>query len=112
MLALGVITLTVAKVFIIDTASISGIYRALSVIRLGVVLLGIGFLGTSVCYFRVLRPPARPRAANRAAGIALTAAGIAAGGPREYGPGGSQSHYLRCPIPILGLENTTFDLLI
>ena len=44
LLALGVIALTVAKVFIIDTASISGIYRALSVIGLGVVLLGIGFL--------------------------------------------------------------------
>ena len=53
MLALGVITLTVAKVFIIDTASISGIYRALSVIGLGVVLLGIGFL-----YQRLLFPRA------------------------------------------------------
>jgi uncharacterized membrane protein len=53
MLALGVITLTIAKVFIIDTASISGIYRALSVIGLGVVLLGIGFL-----YQRLLFPRA------------------------------------------------------
>jgi uncharacterized membrane protein len=51
LLALGVIILTIAKVFIIDTASISGIYRALSVIGLGVVLLGIGFL-----YQRVLFP--------------------------------------------------------
>jgi uncharacterized membrane protein len=51
LLALGVIMLTIAKVFIIDTASISGIYRALSVIGLGVVLLGIGFL-----YQRVLFP--------------------------------------------------------
>ena len=50
MLALGVITL---KVFIVDTASISGIYRALSVIGLGVVLLGIGFL-----YQRLLFPRA------------------------------------------------------
>jgi uncharacterized membrane protein len=53
MLALGVITLTIAKVFIIDTASISGIYRALSVIGLGAVLLGIGFL-----YQRLLFPRA------------------------------------------------------
>jgi uncharacterized membrane protein len=52
-LALGVITVTVAKVFIIDTASISGIYRALSVIGLGVVLLGIGWL-----YQRLLYPRA------------------------------------------------------
>src|SRR6202034_3226351 len=49
--ALAVIALTVAKVFIVDTASISGIYRALSVIGLGVVLLGIGWL-----YQRVLFP--------------------------------------------------------
>jgi uncharacterized membrane protein len=44
LLALGVISLTIAKVFILDTASISGIYRALSVIGLGVVLLGIGWV--------------------------------------------------------------------
>jgi uncharacterized membrane protein len=54
--ALAVIALTVAKVFIIDTASISGIYRALSVIGLGVVLLGIGWV-----YQHVLYPRARPR---------------------------------------------------
>jgi uncharacterized membrane protein len=52
-LALGVIALTIAKVFIIDTASISGIFRALSVIGLGVVLLGIGWL-----YQRLLYPRA------------------------------------------------------
>jgi uncharacterized membrane protein len=41
-------------VFIVDTASIRGIYRALSVIGLGVVLLGIGRL-----YQRLLYPRAR-----------------------------------------------------
>ena len=51
LLALGVVALTVAKVFIIDTASIAGIYRALSSIGLGVVLLGIGWL-----YQRMLYP--------------------------------------------------------
>ena len=50
--ALAVIALTVAKVFIIDTASISGIYRALSVIGLGVVLLGIGWVYQHVLYPR------------------------------------------------------------
>jgi len=55
LLALGVITLTIAKVFIVDTASISGIYRALSVIGLGVVLLGIGRL-----YQRLLYPRSPP----------------------------------------------------
>ena len=57
-LALGVIALTIAKVFIIDTASIGGIYRALSVIGLGVVLLGIGWL-----YQRLLYPRAPAAAA-------------------------------------------------
>jgi uncharacterized membrane protein len=61
MLALGVIALTVAKVFIIDTASISGIYRALSVIGLGIVLLGIGWLYQRLLYPRP--PPATAAAA-------------------------------------------------
>ena len=61
LLALGVIALTVAKVFIVDTASISGIYRALSVIGLGVVLLGIGWL-----YQRLFYPRGRLPAARRA----------------------------------------------
>jgi uncharacterized membrane protein len=51
LLALGVVALTVAKVFIVDTASIGGIYRALSAIGLGVVLLAIGWI-----YQRVLYP--------------------------------------------------------
>jgi uncharacterized membrane protein len=50
-LALGVVALTIAKVFMIDTASVTGIYRALSVIWLGVVLLGIGWF-----YQRLLYP--------------------------------------------------------
>ena len=57
--ALAVIALTVAKVFIIDTANISGIYRALSVIGLGVVLLGIGWV-----YQHVLYPRARTEEAS------------------------------------------------
>jgi len=57
LLALGVIILTIAKVFLYDTANIAGIYRALSAIGLGVVLLGIGWL-----YQRVLYPQTAPRA--------------------------------------------------
>jgi len=53
LLALGVVTATIAKVFIIDTASIGGIYRALSVIGLGVVLLGIGWLYQRLLYPRL-----------------------------------------------------------
>ena len=63
LLALGVITLTIAKVFIFDTANISGIYRAMSIIGLGIVLLGIGRL-----YQRLLYPRA-PDAAEAALGL-------------------------------------------
>lgn len=41
---LGVMALTVVKVFIIDTATIGGIYRALSATGLGIVLLCIGWI--------------------------------------------------------------------
>jgi uncharacterized membrane protein len=58
-LALGVIALTVAKVFAIDTASIGGVYRALSVIGLGVVQFGIGWL------YQRLHHPRTPAAALR-----------------------------------------------
>jgi uncharacterized membrane protein len=58
LLALGVIALTVAKVFIIDTATISGIFRALSAIGLGVVLLGIGWLYQRLLYPRLPAAPA------------------------------------------------------
>jgi uncharacterized membrane protein len=58
-LALGVIALTVAKVFAIDTASVGGVYRALSV-RLGVVLLGIGWLYQRLLYPRTPAAALRP----------------------------------------------------
>jgi uncharacterized membrane protein len=58
LVALAVIALTIAKVFIIDTASISGIYRALSVTGLGVVLLGIGWLYQHLLYPRTQPQPA------------------------------------------------------
>jgi uncharacterized membrane protein len=58
LLALGVIALTIAKVFIVDTASISGIFRALSVIGLGIALLGIGWLYQRLLYPRTLAAPA------------------------------------------------------
>jgi uncharacterized membrane protein len=55
-LALSVLMLTIAKVFLFDTANIAGIYRALSVIGLGIVLLGIGWF-----YQRVLYPQTAER---------------------------------------------------
>jgi len=54
-LASAAITLlTVAKVFLIDMAGLTGVFRALSFIGLGLVLVGIGWL-----YQRLLFPPQR-----------------------------------------------------
>ncbi|MEJ1157809.1 DUF2339 domain-containing protein [Prosthecomicrobium sp. N25] len=50
----GIIVLTVLKVFLIDMSAITGFWRALSFIALGLVLVGIGML-----YQRLLFPPAR-----------------------------------------------------
>ena len=47
----AVILITVAKVFLLDLAGLEGVYRALSFIGLGLVLVGIGWL-----YQRLLFP--------------------------------------------------------
>jgi uncharacterized membrane protein len=51
----AVVLLTVGKVFLYDLAGVQGVYRALSLICLGLTLMGIGWL-----YQRLLFPP-RPR---------------------------------------------------
>jgi uncharacterized membrane protein len=56
----AVVILTVAKVFLYDLAGVQGVFRALSLICLGLTLMGIGWL-----YQRLLFPP-RPRAENAA----------------------------------------------
>jgi uncharacterized membrane protein len=48
----AVVLLTIAKVFLHDLAGVQGIFRALSFIGLGLVLMGIGWL-----YQRLLFPP-------------------------------------------------------
>jgi uncharacterized membrane protein len=53
----AVVLLTVAKVFLYDLAGVQGVFRALSLICLGLTLMGIGWL-----YQRLLFPP-RPREA-------------------------------------------------
>jgi uncharacterized membrane protein len=50
----AVVILTVAKVFLYDLAGVQGVYRALSLICLGLTLMGIGWL-----YQRLLFPPPR-----------------------------------------------------
>jgi uncharacterized membrane protein len=47
----AVVLLTVAKVFLVDMADLTGVWRALSFIGLGLVLVGIGYL-----YQRLLFP--------------------------------------------------------
>jgi uncharacterized membrane protein len=54
MASAAVVILTIGKVFLIDMADLTGIYRALSLIGLGLVLVGIGYL-----YQRLLFPPRR-----------------------------------------------------
>jgi uncharacterized membrane protein len=53
----AVIGLTVAKVFLVDMSNLEGIWRALSFIGLGVVLVGIGYV-----YQRLLFPRSAPPA--------------------------------------------------
>ncbi|HEY0440502.1 MAG TPA: DUF2339 domain-containing protein, partial [Xanthobacteraceae bacterium] len=62
----AVILLTVVKVFVYDLAGIGGIWRSLSFIGLGLVLVGIGWL-----YQRLLFPP-RPQAVAPIAAAAPT----------------------------------------
>jgi uncharacterized membrane protein len=58
-LASAAITLlTIAKVFLIDMAGLSGVFRALSFIGLGLVLVGIGWLYQRLLFPR--RPPSVP----------------------------------------------------
>ena len=50
----AVVIITVLKVFVVDLANLRGIYRGLSFVGLGAVLVGIGLL-----YQRPLFPPRR-----------------------------------------------------
>jgi uncharacterized membrane protein len=51
----AVVLLTVIKVFVLDLAGLTGIWRALSFIGLGIVLMGIGYLYQRLLFAR--RPP-------------------------------------------------------
>ena len=55
----AVIALTIVKAFLIDMSTLTGIYRALSFMCLGLVLVAIGWLYQRVL-FRRQRPPAAP----------------------------------------------------
>jgi uncharacterized membrane protein len=55
----AVIALTIVKAFLIDMSTLTGVYRALSFMCLGLVLVAIGWLYQRVL-FRRQRPPAAP----------------------------------------------------
>jgi uncharacterized membrane protein len=62
----AVILITVGKVFLLDLAGLTGVYRALSFLGLGLVLIGIGLLYQRWLFPR--RSPASPSAAHDATG--------------------------------------------
>jgi uncharacterized membrane protein len=53
----AVIALTIAKAFLIDMSTLTGVYRALSFICLGLVLVAIGWLYQRILFRRQLPPP-------------------------------------------------------
>jgi uncharacterized membrane protein len=57
-----VIALTILKAFLIDMSTLTGVYRALSFMCLGLVLVAIGWLYQRIL-FRRLAPPPLPTSA-------------------------------------------------
>jgi uncharacterized membrane protein len=58
----AVIALTILKAFLVDMSTLTGVYRALSFICLGLVLVGIGWLYQRILFRRRTAPPAVPAA--------------------------------------------------
>jgi uncharacterized membrane protein len=56
----AVIALTILKAFLVDMSTLTGVYRALSFICLGLVLVAIGWLYQRVLFRRRMAPPAVP----------------------------------------------------
>ena len=55
-----VIALTIVKAFLIDMSVLTGVYRALSFMCLGLVLVAIGWLYQRILFSRRIAPPAAP----------------------------------------------------
>ncbi len=55
-----VIALTILKAFLIDMSTLTGVYRALSFMCLGLVLVAIGWLYQRILFRRQMTPPAVP----------------------------------------------------
>ncbi len=58
----AVIALTILKAFVIDMSTLTGVYRALSFMCLGVVLVAIGWLYQRILFRRQVAPPPAPQA--------------------------------------------------
>ena len=58
----AVIALTIGKAFLIDMSTLTGVYRALSFMCLGIVLVAIGWLYQRILFRRQANPPSPPRA--------------------------------------------------
>jgi uncharacterized membrane protein len=56
----AVIALTIVKAFLIDMSTLTGVYRALSFMCLGLVLVAIGWLYQRILFRRQAAPPAVP----------------------------------------------------
>ena len=59
----AVIALTILKAFLIDMSTLTGVYRALSFMCLGLVLVAIGWLYQRILFRRQVLPPASSDAA-------------------------------------------------
>ncbi|TKW77348.1 MAG: DUF2339 domain-containing protein, partial [Bradyrhizobium icense] len=56
----AVIALTIGKAFLIDMSELTGVYRALSFMGLGIVLVAIGWLYQRLLFRKASTPPAQP----------------------------------------------------
>jgi len=56
----AVIALTILKAFVIDMSTLTGVYRALSFMCLGIVLVAIGWLYQRILFRRQVAPPPAP----------------------------------------------------
>ncbi|MDE5442960.1 DUF2339 domain-containing protein [Bradyrhizobium sp. CSA207] len=57
----AVIALTILKAFVIDMSTLTGVYRALSFMCLGIVLVAIGWLYQRILFRRQVAPPPAPQ---------------------------------------------------
>ncbi|RTM12695.1 MAG: DUF2339 domain-containing protein [Bradyrhizobiaceae bacterium] len=57
----AVIALTILKAFVIDMSTLAGVYRALSFMGLGIVLVAIGWLYQRILFRRQVTPPPAPQ---------------------------------------------------